>query len=60
MHVYSNIVTVDLAKGATSNGLADVVRNLYQYWQPGMAPPTFEDLAAGGGAGRRGGAGGRR
>ena len=44
MHVYSNIVTVDLAKGATSAGLADVVRHLYQYWQPGMAPPTFEDL----------------
>ena len=44
VHVYSNIVTVDLAKGATSNGLADVVRHLYQYWQPGMTPPTFEDL----------------
>ena len=44
VHVYANIVTVDLAKGATSSGLADVVRYLYQYWQPGMAPPTFEDL----------------
>ena len=44
VHVYSNIVTVDLAKGATSEGLADVVRHLYQYWKPGMAPPTFEDL----------------
>src|ERR1700750_2282049 len=44
VHVYSNIVTVDLAKGATSNGRADVVRHLYRYWQPGMAPPAFEDL----------------
>ena len=44
VHVHSNIVTVDLAKGADSNGLADVVRHLYQYWLPGMAPPTFEDL----------------
>jgi hypothetical protein len=44
VHVYSNIVTVDLATGASSAGLADVVRYLYQYWQPGMAPPTFEDL----------------
>jgi hypothetical protein len=44
VHVYSNIVTVDLAKGATSVGLSDVMRRLYQYWQPGMAPPTFEDL----------------
>ncbi len=44
VHVYANIVTVDLAKGATSTGLADVMRHLYQYWQPGMSPPTFEDL----------------
>jgi hypothetical protein len=44
VHVYSNIVTVDLAKGATSNGLSDVIRHLYQYWKPGMAPPAFEDL----------------
>ena len=45
VHVYSNVVTVDLAKGASTAGLADIVRHLYQYWQPGMAPPTFEDLA---------------
>jgi hypothetical protein len=44
VHVYANIVTVDLTKGASAAGLADVVRHLYQYWQPGMAPPTFEDL----------------
>ena len=44
VHVYANIVTVDLAKGASSDGLAEVVRYLYQYWKPGMAPPTFEDL----------------
>jgi hypothetical protein len=44
VHVYSNIVTIDLAKGANAEGLADVVRYLYQYWKPGMAPPTFEDL----------------
>ncbi|MET0579142.1 MAG: hypothetical protein ABW122_10830 [Ilumatobacteraceae bacterium] len=45
VHVYANILTVDLAKGATSNGLADVVRHLYQYWMPGMEPPTFDDPA---------------
>lgn len=55
VHVYSNIVTIDLAKGASSDGLADVVRYMYQYWKPGMAPPAFEDLqpqeeSAGGGA----------
>ena len=44
VHVYANIVTVDLAKGFGSDGLADVVRDMYQYWKPGVVPPTFEDL----------------
>lgn len=44
VHVYSNIITVDLAKGFGSDGLADVVRYMYQYWKPGVQPPSFEDL----------------
>lgn len=44
VHVYQNMVTVDLEKGFDSAGLADVVRDLYQYWKPGMEPPAFEDL----------------
>ena len=46
MHVYSNIVTVELARGGTPQPLTDVVRTLYRYWQPGMQPPAFEDLVA--------------
>ena len=45
MHVYGNMITVDLAKGADSAGLGDVVRDLYQYWKPGMEMPVFEDVA---------------
>ena len=44
LHVYSNIITVDLQKGFGSEGLAEVVRDLYQYWTPGVEPPSFEDL----------------
>lgn len=44
VHVYGNIITVDLRKGYDSEGLADIVRNLYQYWKPGVEPPSFEDL----------------
>lgn len=44
VHVYQNMVTVDLEKGFDSTGLVDVVRDLYQYWKPGMEPPAFEDL----------------
>jgi len=44
VHVFSNIVTVELARGSTGEGLADIVSNLYQYWLPGVEPPSFEDL----------------
>ena len=44
VHVYQNMITVDLEKGFDSSGLVDVVRDLYQYWKPGMEPPSFEDL----------------
>lgn len=44
VHVYQNMITVDLEKGHAPDGLGDIVRDLYQYWQPGMAPPSFEDL----------------
>ena len=44
VHVYANIVTVDLEKGYDSEGLAELVRDMYQYWKAGVEPPTFEDL----------------
>ncbi|MCU1392380.1 MAG: hypothetical protein JWM34_808 [Ilumatobacteraceae bacterium] len=46
VHVYMNMITVDLQKGFTSDGLIEVVRDLYQYWKPGMTPPAFEDVVA--------------
>jgi hypothetical protein len=46
VHVYGNIVTVDIAKGFDADGLDELVSNLYQYWKPGMAPPSFEDMVA--------------
>lgn len=46
VHVYSNIVTVELARGGDAAPLPDIVRTLYRYWGPGMAPPSFEDLTA--------------
>ena len=66
VHMYSNIVTVNLQKGFAGLGLDEVMRNLYQYWTPGMVPQTFDapadEPAAGGGsatpAGGDGGDGG--
>ena len=35
VHINSGIVTVDLAKGFTSDGLADLIRSLYTFYEPG-------------------------
>jgi hypothetical protein len=42
VHMYSNIVTVNLHRGFTGAGLQDVLRDLYQYWTPGKEPQTFD------------------
>ena len=42
VHVYQNVATVDLKKGYTSDGLADLFENLYIYWVPGREPPPLE------------------
>jgi hypothetical protein len=62
VHIYGNIITVDLEKGHDSDGLAEIIRELYQYWKPGVEPPSFEDLQpdepeAAGASGDGGGAG---
>jgi hypothetical protein len=58
VYVYGNIVSVGITKGANGDGLSDVVRDMYQYWKPGMEMPTFDApaeevpaAAAGGDAG---------
>jgi hypothetical protein len=42
VYIYGNIISVDIARGFTGDGLADLVRNMYQYWKPGMEMPVFE------------------
>jgi hypothetical protein len=46
VHIYANIVTVELARGGRADGLSETIRTLYQYWHPGMQPPSFDDLVA--------------
>jgi hypothetical protein len=41
VHVYQNVVTVDLAKGHTSAGLLEVLEGLYTYYRPGFVPPPL-------------------
>jgi Scaffold protein Nfu/NifU N terminal len=47
VHLFSNMITVDLEKGYTSEGLLDVVQDLYVYYVPGVVPPSADELMAG-------------
>jgi hypothetical protein len=38
IHMYSNEVTIDLAKGATADGLKEIIENLYIHYLPGVQP----------------------
>jgi len=42
VHVYSNIVTLDLAAGAKPEGLEEIIRSLFTYYREGVevADPT--------------------
>ena len=42
VHVYSNMVTVDLAAGASAEGFDDIIRELFTYYREGVevAEPT--------------------
>ncbi|MDQ1424233.1 MAG: hypothetical protein QOD72_1731 [Acidimicrobiaceae bacterium] len=46
VHMFMNVVTVDLKKGFDSDGLADIIKSLYTYYRPGVVPPTDEELMA--------------
>ena len=39
--VYGNVVTVDLGRGQTADGLRAVVESLYTYYVPGFVPPPI-------------------
>ena len=36
IHIYSNVITVDLAKGARSDGLQELIHELFTFYRPGV------------------------
>ena len=36
VHIYSNMVTVDLAQGATGDGMEQIIRDLFTYYREGV------------------------
>ncbi len=46
IHINSNVITVDLARGADTAGLTEIISDLYTYYRPGVRVPTPEDFGA--------------
>jgi hypothetical protein len=47
VHINSGVVTVDLAKGHTADGLADIIRGLYTFYEDVAVPmPPATDEAS--------------
>ena len=50
VHIYDNMITVDLAKGSTDEGLIDVIRDLFLFYRepsaPGQEPRVDEGAPA--------------
>ncbi|HQV57135.1 MAG TPA: hypothetical protein PKV27_03915 [Ilumatobacteraceae bacterium] len=42
VHIYNNIVNVDVRKGYDDTGLDGLIANMYQYWTPGREIPSFD------------------
>ena len=45
VHIYSNVVTVELAPGASAAGLGEIITDLFTYYRPGVevAEPVVEE-----------------
>lgn len=46
IHVNSNVITLDLAKGADTDGIRAVIEDLYTYYRPGVEVPDPASFGA--------------
>ncbi len=46
IHINSNVITVHLARGADSEGLLEIIEDLYTHYRPGVPVPSPEDFGA--------------
>jgi len=44
IHINSNVITVNLEKGSTSEGLVDIIGSLHTFYTPGVPVPTPADF----------------
>ena len=38
VHIHSNVITVELGPGASTDGFEDIIRELYIHYRPGVTP----------------------
>lgn len=47
--INSSVVTVDVAKGGSTEGMKEIIEDLYTYYRPGVEVPSFETAGEPGG-----------
>ncbi|NNE95514.1 MAG: hypothetical protein HKN24_05745 [Acidimicrobiales bacterium] len=45
VHVYAQTITVTLAPGQNSDGLKEIIEDLYTYYKPGVPVPSEADFS---------------
>jgi hypothetical protein len=44
IHINSNVITLDMAKGGSTDGIVEAIHDLYTYYRPGVEVPTPESF----------------
>lgn len=43
VHINSNVITLDVAKGANTDHILDMIANMFIYYGPGVEIPSFSE-----------------
>lgn len=43
IHINANVVTLELARGASADGCKELIEELYIYYRPGVEIPSFPE-----------------
>jgi hypothetical protein len=46
VHINSNVITVELARGGDSDGITEVIEDMYTYYRPGVEVPDPASFGA--------------
>lgn len=46
VHINGSVVTVDVTKGHDTEGIKEIIEDLYTYYRPGVEVPSFPEPAA--------------